>query len=266
MASHAAGESTPSAKPKVDRRQAKFGRESMRFGHDSLSFWGKFAFLQRFLSERVGNSGLNVPIDFYCSCAKIEMLHCNIVASTHPIETVMINTPEQFVQAQKTSFDMFQAVALKSLEGFEKLAELNMQAFKASIEESTEQMKTLMSAKDVKAFGNFSMAAAQPAADKAGAYAKHVYDITSETSSEIAKLVEKQFAEGNKQFTATIDAMAKNAPAGTEGIVTLVKQAVSAANSAYDQVNKATKHAVEAAEANMAAAAKSVRPAAKKAA
>jgi hypothetical protein len=50
--------------------------------------------------------------------------------------------------------------------------------------------------------------------------------------------------------------MAKNAPAGTEGVVTLVKQAVSAANSAFDQVSKATKQAVEVAEANMAAAAK----------
>ncbi|MBP6817548.1 MAG: phasin family protein, partial [Burkholderiaceae bacterium] len=60
--------------------------------------------------------------------------------------------------------------------------------------------------------------------------------------------------------------MAKNAPAGTEGMVTLVKQAVSAANNAYEQVNKATKQAVEVAEANMAAAAKSARPVVKKAA
>ena len=60
--------------------------------------------------------------------------------------------------------------------------------------------------------------------------------------------------------------MAKNAPAGSEGIVTLVKSAMTAANSAYDQVNKATKQAVEVAEANIAAAAKSTRPAARKAA
>jgi hypothetical protein len=40
-------------------------------------------------------------------------------------EASMVNTPEQFIQAQKLTFDLFQAVALKSLEGFEKLAELN---------------------------------------------------------------------------------------------------------------------------------------------
>jgi hypothetical protein len=39
-------------------------------------------------------------------------------------------------------------------------------------------------------------------------------------------------------------------------MVTFMKSAVSAANTAYDQVNKATKQVVEMAEANMVAASK----------
>jgi hypothetical protein len=97
---------------------------------------------------------------------------------------------------------------------------------------------------------------AQPATDKFAAYAKHVYEISNETGSEIAKLVEKQFADSNRQLHAAIDALAKSAPAGSEGIVTFVKQAVSAANTAYDQVNKATRQVVEMTEANVAAAGK----------
>jgi phasin family protein len=178
----------------------------------------------------------------------------------------MVNTPEQLVQAQKLTLDTFQAVALKSFEAFEKLAELNLQAMKSTLEESTDQMRGLMSAKDVKAFGDWSLTGLQPAADKMGAYAKHVYDITSETSGEIVKLVEKQMAEGQKQFTASIDAMAKSAPAGSEGMVTLMKSAVSAANTAFDQVQKATKQAVEAAEANLTAATKVARSTPRKAA
>lgn len=174
----------------------------------------------------------------------------------------MFNTPEQFTHAQKMSFETFQAVALKTLEGFEKLAELNMQAIKSSMEENAEQMRTLMTAKDPRALGDWSMAATQPMADKMAAYAKHVYDIASGTGTEIARVVEKQLAEGNKQISASIDAMAKTAPAGSEGMVTLLKSAVSAASSAYDQVNKVTRQAVEAAEANLVAAAKAARPAA----
>ena len=178
----------------------------------------------------------------------------------------MINTPEQFIHLQKASFEMFQAVALKSVEGVEKLAELNIQAVKASLIESNAQFKKVVEAKDPQAVADMAMAGTQPGADKMSAYAKHVYEIANECGTEIAKLIEKQFAESNKEMAAAIDAMAKSAPAGTEGVVTLVKSAMTAANSAYDQVNKATKQAVEMAEANVAAATKAGRAGSKKAA
>jgi phasin family protein len=167
-----------------------------------------------------------------------------------------MNFPEQFVQLQKSMFDAAQALAFKQLESMEKLAELNIQATKTSMTESAETLKAMMSAKDAKALADIALAAAQPSADKATAYAKHVYDIAQESGAEVVKLVEKQIADSQKQMQAAIDAFSKNAPMGSEGVVTLVKQAVTAANSAFDQVNKATKQAVEMAEANMAAATK----------
>lgn len=172
----------------------------------------------------------------------------------------MVNTPEQLIQAHKDALDALQAVAFKSVEGFEKLAELNIQAMKASVAESTNQMKALVAAKDPKALADLATTGAQPAADKVAAYAKHVYEIANETGTEIAKLFEQQFADSNKQLSAAIEAMAKNAPAGSEGMVTFVKSAMSAANSAFDQVNKATKQVVEMAEANFSAASKAGRP------
>lgn len=168
----------------------------------------------------------------------------------------MFTTPDQLVAMHKAALESFQAVAAKSLEGFEKLTELNMAAAKSTFEESTEQMKALLEVKDVKSLADFAAGSAQPTADKMTAYAKHVYEITSDTGSEIAKLVEKQLADGNRQLHAAIDALGKNAPTGSEGLVTFMKSAVSAANTAYDQVNKATKQVVELAEANMVAAGK----------
>ncbi|HMS78228.1 MAG TPA: TIGR01841 family phasin [Burkholderiaceae bacterium] len=168
----------------------------------------------------------------------------------------MYTTPDQLVAAHKAALESFQAVAAKSFEGLEKLAELNLAATKSTLEETAEQFKALLEVKDVKALADFAAGSAQPAADKVTAYSKHVYEITSDTGSEIAKLIEKQFAEGNRQLHAAIDALAKNAPAGSEGVVTFMKSAVSAANTAYDQVNKATKQVVELAEANIVAAGK----------
>lgn len=165
----------------------------------------------------------------------------------------MIQTPEQYAQMNKAAFDAFQAFALKSIQGFERLAELNIQAAKSSVSESTEQWKALLSTKDAKAFADLAASQTQPATDKVTAYVKHVYDIGNDVGTEFASVLEKQFAEGSKQLNSAIDLMTKNAPAGTEGITTFVKSAVSAANSAFDQVNKATKQVVEMTEANFAA-------------
>lgn len=174
----------------------------------------------------------------------------------------MFNTPEQLLSLQKSALETLQAVTLKSVEGLEKLTELNLQVVKATVAESNDQTATLFAVKDPKALTALFSTGAQPAAEKAVSYAKHVYEITADTGAEIAKIFEKQVAEGNRQLNAVIDAASKNAPAGTEGIVTFVKSAVSSANTAYDQVNKATKQVVDIAEANFAAAAKKARKAA----
>jgi phasin family protein len=169
----------------------------------------------------------------------------------------MFQTPDQFVKIQKDAFEMFQKAAMTTIAGAEKIAALNLQAAKASVEESYTKATTLFEAKDVQGFAQNAAGAVQPAADKLTAYAKHVYDISSVTGTELAKLWEKQLAESNKTLHAAIDPIAKNAPAGSEGLISLVKSSVGSMTSAFDQVSKAGKQAVELAEANLAAATKS---------
>lgn len=169
----------------------------------------------------------------------------------------MITDPEQLVQMQKSALEAFQNATAASIAGFEKLAALNMQATKASFEESTDALRSLVEVKDPRQWTDFATTSVQPATDKVAAYYKHVYEIANETGTELARLFEQQYADNNRQIHATIDAFARNMPAGGEGAVTLMKQAVSAANTTFDQMNKATRQAVEVAEANLAAAAKS---------
>jgi phasin family protein len=176
----------------------------------------------------------------------------------------MFAFPDQFVALHRQSLESAQAIALASFAGFEKLTQLNIQAAKASLEEGVQKGVSLLDTKDVKAFADSLTDSAQPANDKFTAYAKHVYEIASETGTEISKVVEKQFAEGNRQLTAAIEAAAKNSPVGSEGVVTLVKSAVSAANATWDQVNKASRQVVEMTEANVANASSAARVATKR--
>jgi phage-related protein len=50
-----------------------------------------------------------------------------------------------------------------------------------------------------------------------------------------------------------VDTTAKNAPAGSETAVAVMKSAVSAANNAFESVQKAVKQASDLAEANFTA-------------
>jgi phasin family protein len=170
----------------------------------------------------------------------------------------MFTTPDQILALHKSSLASLQALTASSFEGMEKLAQLNMAAARSTIDETTNKVKALLDAKDVKDVTDLGVSAVQPAGEKLAAYAKHVYDIANQTGAEMAKVVDQHMTEGNRQLHAVIDGMARTAPAGTEGIVSFVKQAVSSASTAFDQFNRASKQIAEMTEANMTAAGKSV--------
>ena len=77
---------------------------------------------------------------------------------------------------------------------------------------------------------------------------------------ELSKLVEEQIAETNKTVAAAIDKASKSAPSGSEFAFNAVKQAVSAANQAYDALSKASKQVVDMTEATVSATAAGTVP------
>lgn len=182
----------------------------------------------------------------------------------------MLMSPEQFIEAQKSQVAALVGLSQKSFANVEKVVELNMNAAKAALDDSAQVVQTLLSVKDVQELMTVSSSLGQPLAEKAVSYGKDVYELSSGIANESAKLVEEKLAESNKSFVEMFEAASKNAPAGSEGVVALVKSAMGAANSAYDSMSKAAKQAVEMAESNVASvtstAVKSTKAAAKKAA
>jgi phasin family protein len=122
------------------------------------------------------------------------------------------------------------------------------------LEDSVANAKALLAVKDVQQLVAMQATLAQPAVEKAVAYSRSVYEIATQTQEELSKVVESQFSEMNKTVATALDKAAKNAPAGSDVAVAAVKQAIAAANSAYDSMTKAAKQVAEIAEANVAAA------------
>ena len=162
-------------------------------------------------------------------------------------------TAEQFVAAQKASLETLFGLTHKAFEGVEKLVELNLQVAKTTLAEAAETAQASMSVKDAQEFLALQASLLQPAAEKAAAYSRHLYDIFAGTNAEVTKVAEATLADGQRKVLALVDSAVKNAPAGTESAVALVKSAVAAANNAYESAHKAAKQATEVAEANFTA-------------
>ena len=162
-------------------------------------------------------------------------------------------TADQFVAAQKASVETLFGLTSKAFEGVEKLVELNLQVAKTTLSEAADTATAALSVKDAQELLALQASLLQPSAEKAASYSRHLYDIFAGTQAEVAKVAEATIADAQKKVLATVDTAVKNAPAGTENAVALVKSAVAAANNAYESVHKAAKQAAEVAEANFQA-------------
>ncbi len=175
-------------------------------------------------------------------------------------------TVEQVVASHKANIETLFGLTNKAFEGVEKIVELNLTASKAALSEVAEHTQSVLSVKDAQELMALQSNLMQPLAEKTAAYSRHLYDIATATSAEFTKAAEGQAADAQKKFADLVDSAAKNAPAGSESVVALMKSSVAAANNALESVQKAVKQATETAEANFTAAATTATNATKQAA
>jgi len=175
-------------------------------------------------------------------------------------------TVDQVAAAHKANLDVAFGLSAKAFAGVEKLVQLNVAAAKAALSESASHAQALLSAKDAQEMLALQTNAVQPLAEKAAAYGRHVYDITTNTSSEFTAAFEAKAAEAQKTVLSYVDAASKTAPAGSESAVAMFKSAIAASNNAMESVQKVVKQASEAAEANLQAVTSTAVNAAKTAA
>jgi phasin family protein len=163
-------------------------------------------------------------------------------------------TAEQIIASHKANVETLFGLTSKAFEGVEKLVELNVQASKAALAESANHTQSLLGVKDAQELLALQAGLFQPLAEKTAAYSRHLYDISSATSTDVSKAVEGQAAEAQAKFMGLVDAAAKNAPAGSESAVAMMKSSVAAASNAFEHVQKAVKQASDMAEANFTTA------------
>jgi len=166
----------------------------------------------------------------------------------------MYATPDQFSAASKASVEAFVGLASTQFAAIERMTTLSLNAGKAAFDDSVGFTRSLLGAKDVQEVVNLNAAVAQPSMEKALAFSRSLYEVSTKTQGEVSKVFEAQAAELNKTVVSLLDKISKNAPAGSDVALAAVKSALAAANTAYDSFTKVAKQATELADANFVAA------------
>lgn len=180
----------------------------------------------------------------------------------------MFSNADQFSNVTKATIDAQLAamneMATKAFASVAELVDLNVTAAKASLEQSTSTVQQILAAKDPQSFFSLASAQAQPNAEKALAYSRHLAGIASKAQAEFTKAAEIRLAETTRHVSTLIEDLSKSAPAGSENAIAMLKAAIVNANAGYEQLSKATKQANETMEDNLNQMVKQFVPAAEK--
>jgi phasin family protein len=142
-------------------------------------------------------------------------------------------------------------------------AAINQFAYLAQL--SLANAESLAGAKDVHEVIALNSAAVEPVLKRAYAYSRTAYETAAETNNEVKKVFEKQSAEYNRAAVAALEEAFKYAPAGSETLVSNVKNALVAAQSAYDNVAAINKQIYDTVEKTVEQNVATVKSAASKA-
>jgi len=163
------------------------------------------------------------------------------------------STPESFIAANKQALDTVFSLVNGSLSSTEKLFALNISTTRNLFEEQIEGTKNLLSAKDPREAVALQNALIQPQIEKLSSYSRSVHEIVSDAQEQYVKLLENKHAELNKGISSVLDWYAKSA-SSSDVTVAAVKSAISAANSAFENVNRAARKVADITEASVIAA------------
>ncbi len=156
---------------------------------------------------------------------------------------------EQLSKATKTQVEAqlqtMSHLADKALHSVSELAELNLATAKASLEEASAIVQEMLSARDLQSAFVVAQSQAQPVAEKAASYGRHLAAIASKAQADLTKATQERVAEAAANVNALVTDLTKTAPAGTETFVEAFSANFRTANAAWEKFLQASQVAYD---------------------
>jgi phasin family protein len=164
-----------------------------------------------------------------------------------------------FISLYQLSIANLFALANPTIQGFQAVVELNVQAVKATISEGKDNLNHTVSGKSPAEFLARQSYVTQQIAEKVAMYGRQLCEIASSTQAEFAKVAHAQYEQHSDHVQTLAENFMKSAPIGSGAAIIALKTAFSTANTTTDAVREAAKQAIETARRNFAATAPAVQ-------
>ena len=156
----------------------------------------------------------------------------------------------QFTELNTKNLNSLFALTEKAIARSQQLAEINFDETKSLLGEAQDSIESIISAKDPQAFASLVQEGAfEEIGNKIYAQQQAVAKVVREANEEAAQLAEvgvEQFQLGLKDW---VNAIAANAPAGSDAFVSALKTSVETSLQGLSQFQAAAKEAAATAEA-----------------
>lgn len=170
----------------------------------------------------------------------------------------MSATPEKFVATVKAELEAGLETGTSAtnamLGAVERVSALNISTARSTMEEGSSYAQALAAVKEPKALLELQLGLLNPGAEQGIAYARALTTIGNETKDALTKLYEAQANTLAGKFTAALDELFKNAPAGSEAAVEAMKSAIASASSSYESAAKVAKELADTTQTNIESA------------
>ena len=165
-----------------------------------------------------------------------------------------MSTPDlkQLSAAQKASTEVMMAIMRTSLEGMQRLTELNIAAAREAASGSVATAGKLASSKDVTDMARINQQLAKP--ERLMEYWRNVYDLVSAMQKDVTSLVQANYNQLSKTAASAIDKKKSSAIEGSDVMANVMKSMLEQTNKAFDNMSSVAGQMANIANTNIQAA------------
>jgi phasin family protein len=152
----------------------------------------------------------------------------------------MMGKAENFSELNRKNIEAAMRLAQMSIENSQRVMALQNDLARSLFNDGVESARALSAAKDPGEVMRLRAEYAQATTKKMLAAAQQVAEIGNQSRVAFSHMLTEQLASGSQEMADAFQGFFKNLPGQNPGMLEMMQQAMSAANSAFEQIARAT--------------------------